>query len=78
MKISRSHIVTEAFPGAQNLRFSRTGKRADGGKPAQPSIIVSDDGSRLGLLEHDFGNENGVRIAGLAPGEIALALVEPG
>ena len=78
MKISRSRIITEAFPGAQNLRFSRGGKRADGGKPAQPSIIVRNDGSDLGLLEHDFGNENGVRIAGLAPGEIAFALVEPG
>ena len=77
MKISRSRIITEAFPGVQNLRFSRRGKRADGGKPAQPSIIVRDDGSSLGLLEHDFGNENGVRIAGLAPGEIAFAFVEP-
>jgi len=77
VKISRSRIITEAFPGAQNLRFSRDGKRADGGKPAQPPIIVRDDGSSLGLLEHDFGNENGVRMAGLAPGEIAFAFVEP-
>ena len=77
MKISRSRIITEAFPGAQNLRFSRDGKRADGGKPAQRPIIVRDDGSSLGLLEHDFGNENGVRMAGLAPGEIAFAFVEP-
>jgi len=78
VKISRSRIITEAFPGAQNLRFSRGGKRADGGKPVQPPIIVRDDGSRLGLLEHDFGNQDGVGIVGLAPGEIAFALVEPG
>ena len=78
MKISRSRIITEAFPGAQNLRFSRGGKRADGGKPVQPPIIVRDDGSSLGLLEHDFGNHDGVGIVGLAPGEIAFALVEPG
>jgi len=78
MKISRSRIVTEAFPGAQNLRFSRRSKRADGGKPVQPPIIVRDDGSSLGLLEHDFGNQDGVGIVGLAPGEIAFALLEPG
>ena len=78
MKISRSRIITEAFPGAQNLRFSRGGKRADGGKPVQPPIIVWDDGSSLGLLEHDFGNQDGVGIVGLAPGKIAFALVEPG
>ncbi len=78
MKISCSRIITEAFPGAQNLRFSRGGKRADGGKPVQPPIIVWDDGSSLGLLEHDFGNQDGVGIVGLAPGKIAFALVEPG
>jgi len=77
VKISRSRIITEAFPGVQNLRISRRSKRANGGKPAQPSIIVSNDSSGLGLLEHDFGNEDGVRIAGLAPGEIAFAFMEP-
>ena len=77
MKISRSRIITEAFPGAQNLRFSRDGKRADGGKPAQPPIIVRDDGSSLGLLEHDFGNQDGIGIAALAPGEIAFVEQKP-
>ena len=61
----------------QNVRFSRSGKRANSGEATQPPIIVRDDGSSLGLLEHDFGNENGVRMAGLAPGEIAFAFVEP-
>ena len=42
---------------------------------AEPPIIVRDDGSSLGLLEHDFGNQDGVGIGGLAPGEIAFALV---
>ena len=78
MKISCSRIITEAFPGVQNLRFSRRGKRADGGKPAQPSIIVRNDGSGLGLLEHDFGNQDGVGIVGLAPGQIAFAFMKPG
>ena len=50
----------------------------DGGKPAQPSIIVRNDGSGLGLLEHDFGNQDGVGIVGLAPGQIAFAFMEPG
>ena len=44
----------------------------------QPPIIVRDDGSSLGLLEHDFGDQDGVGIVGLAPGKIAFALVEPG
>jgi hypothetical protein len=78
VKISRSRIITEAFPGAQNLRFSRGRKRADGRKPVQPPIIVRDDGSSLGLLEHDFGNQDRVGIVGLAPGQIAFAFMEPG
>ena len=78
MEIAGSRIIAQALPGVQYVRFSRRGKRADSGETAQPPIIVRNDGSDLGLLEHDFGNENGVRIAGLAPGEIAFAFMEPG
>ena len=34
-------------------------------------MIIRDDGGDLRLLEHELGNEDCVRIAGPAPGEIA-------
>ena len=34
-------------------------------------MIIWDDGGDLRLLEHELGNEDRVRIAGPAPGEIA-------
>ena len=39
--------------------------------------IVRNDGGDLGLLQHHFGNENGVGIAGAAPGKIASVFSIP-
>ena len=65
-------IVTQALPGVENVRFSRTGKGANSREPAQPSIIVRDNSAGLRLLEHDFGNEDAIGIEGPAPGTIAF------
>ena len=37
-----------------------------------------EDGGDAGLLQHDFGDPDGVGIAGATPGEIAFVEVEPG
>ena len=77
VKITRPRIISEALPCLQNVRFSRSGKRAESGEASQPPIIVRDDGCDLRLLKHDFGNEDGIGIASLAPGKIALVVTEP-
>jgi hypothetical protein len=40
-------------------------------------MIVGDDGSDLGLLEHELGDEDRVGIGGAAPGKIAGVLAIP-
>ena len=77
MEIASSSIIAQALPGVQNVRFSRSGKRANSGEAAQPPIIVRDNSGGLGLLEHDFGNEDGIGVAALAPGEIAFVTQKP-
>ena len=77
MEIAGSRIIAQALPGVQYVRFSRRGKRADSGETAQPPIIVRDNSGGLGLLEHDFGNEDGIGVAALAPGEIAFVTQKP-
>jgi hypothetical protein len=77
VEIAGSRVIAQALPGVQNVRFSRSGKRADGGEAAQPPIIVRDNSGGLGLLEHDFGNQDGIGIAALAPGEIAFVEQKP-
>ena len=71
MKVARPRVITEALPGMKNVGFSRTGEGPNGGKTAEPSIIVRDHGGDLSLLEHYLGDEDGVRVEGAAPGEIA-------
>ena len=71
MKVARPRVITEALSGMENIGFSRAGKRADGGETTEPSIIVRDHGGDLSLLEHYLGDEDGVRVVGAAPGEIA-------
>ncbi len=44
---------------------------------AEPLIIIRDNGGNLGLLEHELGDEDGVGIASLAPGEGATVPMVP-
>jgi hypothetical protein len=56
------------------------GSRCQGGEireAAHPSIIIRNDSGDLGLLQHELGNEDRVRIAGAAPGKIAAVLAIP-
>jgi hypothetical protein len=47
------------------------------GETAEPLIIIRDNGGNLGLLEHELGDEDGVGIASLAPGEGAPVTAIP-
>ena len=76
-QISRARIVAEPLPGVENVIFRSRGKCCDVGKPPQPFIIIRDHGGDLGLLEHDLGNEDGVRIVGVTPTQIAAVFAEP-
>ena len=43
----------------------------------QPFIIIGNYRGDLSLLEHEFGDENGVRIADLAPWEVPAMTAKP-
>ncbi len=40
-------------------------------------MIIRDHSGDLRLLEHELGNEDGVRVAGAAPGQIAAVAAKP-
>jgi len=77
MEISRASVITEALPRAKHLIFRSARQRTKIGKSAEPLVIIRDDGCDLRLLEHELGDEDCVRIAGLAPGEIAPVAAIP-
>ena len=77
MEISRASVIAEALPRAKHLIFRSACQRTKIGKSAEPLVIIRDDGCDLRLLEHELGDEDCVRIAGLAPGEIAPVAAIP-
>src|SRR5204863_8443467 len=48
-----------------------------GGEALQEFLVVRDHGLGASLLQHDLRNQDLVRVAGLAPGEIPLCDVVP-
>lgn len=77
LQIADTGVVAETFP--EFVEFG--GRRAGGGlnrrQLAHPTFVKRDHGFDLGLLEHDFGNPDGVGIVGAAPGEVAGVGGEP-
>jgi hypothetical protein len=49
----------------------------NGRKRFQEFFEVWDDGCHLGLLKHDLGNPDDIRIVGFSPGEIPALLLVP-
>ena len=77
-QISGARIIAEALPGMENIILGGGGQDSDGRKAPQPFIIIWNDSRNLGLLEHEFGDENCVGIGGSAPGKITLVPAVPG
>ena len=77
LEISRASVVTEALPCQKHLVFRCARQGGEIGKPPEPLAIIRDDGGDLGLLEHDLGDEDCVRILCATPGELPAVAREP-
>ena len=77
VKISGARVVAETLPHPEHVGLGRGGERWEIGEAREPAFVKWEDGRDLRLLEHDFGNHDGVRIARPPPREIAPVLREP-
>ena len=77
VEISCSSIVTEPLPAVENIVFGSARERLEVRKPAQPFAIIRENRRHLGLLKHELGHENAIRIASMAPGKITTVLLVP-
>ena len=68
MKIPGAVVIAEALPGVENIVLGSAGDRSEIRESAKPFIIIRDYGGDLGLLKHELGYEDRVRIAGFSPG----------
>jgi hypothetical protein len=69
MQIASPRVIAEALPRAEDVTFRGPGEGGEIGKVAEPLIIIRDNGGNLSLLQHELGNDDGVRVPSLAPGE---------
>lgn len=77
-KIASPSVIAQSLPGVENFPFGGRGERGEIREAPHPLSIIRDNCGDLGLLEHELGDEDGVGIAGVAPGEIASMLTIPG
>src|ERR1035437_1495872 len=77
-QVAGARVVAEAAPQGQHVVFGGGGQGCHGGEACEEAAIVRDDGLRAGLLQHDLADPDGVRIARVAPGKIAMAAGVPG
>jgi hypothetical protein len=68
MEIPGAVVIAKALPGVEHIVLRSAGNRSEIRESVKPSIIIRDYGGDLGLLKHELGYEDGVRIAGFAPG----------
>jgi hypothetical protein len=74
MKVEGAAVVAEPGPLADNVGGGGGGESFDGGPAFEPAVVVGEDAVDLGLLEHDFGHEDGVGVADQSPGEVVAAV----
>ena len=69
MQIARAAVVAKAAPEGKHLvRFGGCQRRHIR-KPFDEARVVAEHGLHLGLLQHDLGDPDAIRIASLLPGQ---------
>ena len=77
VKIASPSVVTQTLPGVEDVAFRSARQRGEIGKAAEPFIIVRKHRGYLGLLEHEFRDQDCVGIAGSPPREVAPVFAIP-
>ena len=77
VKIASPSVITQALPGMEDVVFRSARQRGEIGKAAEPLVIIRKHCGYLGLLEHEFGDQDRIGIASSPPREVAPVLAIP-
>src|SRR5436853_400189 len=72
-----ARIISEALPKFVNLLRAGLREGFDVRQFPHPALPVRQDGFDLRLLEHDFRDPDGIRVARTTPGKVARVFGEP-
>ena len=64
-------VVAEALPEAQHVVERRRGEVLEARVGGEERLVLGDHARHLRLLQHDLADEDGVRVGGAAPGQVA-------
>ena len=78
MEIPRARIVSQPIPSLTHRARPRPRQTREIRKPLEKSRIVLRHAAHLCLLQHELGHEHAVRIARLAPWQVARGAGPPG
>src|SRR5882762_5020295 len=78
MQVPRARIVPQAIPRLTYGARRRTGETPEIREALEKPRIVLRHAAHLRLLQHEFGDQHAVRIAGAAPRQIARGAGPPG
>src|SRR5262249_13165836 len=78
MKSSRPDVVAKRSPGLRDLLLGCTRERLERRVPGEPFVILRHDAIDLRLLQHHFGYENVIRVAGPSPRQGPCVAALPG
>ena len=77
LQVANASIISEALPELMNLLRVGVGQCFDVRQFPHPALPVRQDGFDLRLLEHDFRDPDGIRVARTTPGKVARVFGEP-
>ncbi len=73
MQIAGAGVIAEPGPGFEHIVERRRRQRAQIGPARQETRVIGRDGLDRGLLQHDFGEPDAIRIGALGPAARATA-----
>ncbi len=75
VQIAGAGVIAEARPQGHDLFRWRGGQGRHGGESSQEFLVIRDDRGYLGLLQHDFGQPDPVRVLGVLPRQLVTAVL---
>ena len=77
VEVAGTPVVAQPFPEFQDLLLVGCRQCRDGRERREEPLEVRHDGRDSGLLKHDLADPDAIRVAVLAPGQVAAMGGEP-
>ena len=78
VQVAGASVVAKSLPGVEDIVLRSACQRGEVGEAPEPGVIIRAHGSDCCLLQHELGDEDGVRVAGVAPRQVASVAAIPG